>query len=260
VLIKLCTENKLNDFYNEAKQLLKLILKEKNVKVPDLLLNESIILNRYLLKLPFQTEDLELQLSYNIWEFYSYVQKGTEIPIEGDYTKNWSNQAKRHLKQWKKQNEWEIVEAALPDFIRAYKQSKQSPILKRFFISSLLSREKTQTECLQLFGVKLKNAPHKELQGGLAVLNVPEAKQSENIISFLLPLAKASQAGTGLIDRWFSESRTAGFNFLDFGVFWAPHDPESWKGFTRFKSQFDITYIDHPKPRICFAGSWKKLL
>src|SRR3989338_10480401 len=82
VLIKLCTENKLNDFYNEAKQLLKLILKEKNVKVPDLLLNESIILNRYLLKLPFQTEDLELQLSYNIWEFYSYVHKGIEVSIK----------------------------------------------------------------------------------------------------------------------------------------------------------------------------------
>lgn len=82
VLIKLCTENKLDDFYNEAKQLLKLILKEKNVKVPDLLLNESIILNRHLLKLPFQTEDLELRLSYNIWEFYSHVRKGTEIPIK----------------------------------------------------------------------------------------------------------------------------------------------------------------------------------
>ena len=81
-LIKLCTENRLEEFYSEAEALLNLMLKEKFVEVPKLLLHEAIQLNQSLIKYPFQKEDLEINFSYNIWEFYQNQLIGVDIPIE----------------------------------------------------------------------------------------------------------------------------------------------------------------------------------
>jgi hypothetical protein len=81
-LILLCTENRVNDFYQEAKQLLKLLMEEKAVEIPDMILEDSIQLNKALFKQPFQTEDLEIKLSYNIWEVYQNYLVGIDIPIE----------------------------------------------------------------------------------------------------------------------------------------------------------------------------------
>jgi len=55
--------------------------------LPPNLLHESILLNRSLIKKPFQTEDLDLELSYNIWEFYRSVLCGEAIPLESKPTK-----------------------------------------------------------------------------------------------------------------------------------------------------------------------------
>lgn len=82
IMIKLCVENKLELFYQEAERLLERYLKEKFLDLPKELLRESILLNSSLIKRPFQTEDLELNLSYNIWEFYQSVLAGSPIPLE----------------------------------------------------------------------------------------------------------------------------------------------------------------------------------
>ena len=81
-LINLCTENRLEDFYFEAEALLNLVLKEKFIEVPKLLLHEAIQLNQSLIKHPFQKEDLEINFSYNIWEFYQNQLIGVDIPVE----------------------------------------------------------------------------------------------------------------------------------------------------------------------------------
>jgi len=81
-LINLCTENRLNNFYFEAEELLKIMLKDKFVEIPETLLHETIKLNKSLIKHPFQEEDLEVNCSYNIWEFYQNQLIGVEIPIE----------------------------------------------------------------------------------------------------------------------------------------------------------------------------------
>jgi radical SAM superfamily enzyme YgiQ (UPF0313 family) len=80
-LIHLCTENKLNVFYSEAQKLLELLLKEKSLEIPQLLLQDAIRLNEALIKLPIQTENLEISVSYNLWEFYQNQLIGNEIPI-----------------------------------------------------------------------------------------------------------------------------------------------------------------------------------
>ena len=80
VLIKLVTEesrwegrSKLWRFYTEAEVLLSHLARKLMVQG---LLHEAIELNQSLIKLPFQTEDLTLNLHHNIWEFYCSILRG----------------------------------------------------------------------------------------------------------------------------------------------------------------------------------------
>ena len=81
-VIKLCAENQLTQFYRESEQLLSDWLREQNLSLPSDLVHQAMALNQGLLKLPFQTEDLDLELDYNIWEFYRAVLTGRKIPLD----------------------------------------------------------------------------------------------------------------------------------------------------------------------------------
>lgn len=81
MLIKLCVEGKLQAFYREAEQALQQFLEARKLEFPDGLLRETIEYNRALLKLPFQTEDLTIELSHNIWEFYRSVLEGRPVSL-----------------------------------------------------------------------------------------------------------------------------------------------------------------------------------
>ena len=67
------------------------------------LLQEALLLNKSLLKRPFQTENLTLRLSYNIWEFYQAVLKGTSIPLEEKPVAYFID---RTSQQWNSWEEW----------------------------------------------------------------------------------------------------------------------------------------------------------
>lgn len=82
ILIKLCVDNKLEQFYMEATAAFELLLKSKALRVDPCIIAEAIHLNRSLLKTPFQTEDLDLQLSFNIWEYYRAAVLGTPIALD----------------------------------------------------------------------------------------------------------------------------------------------------------------------------------
>ena len=82
MFIKLCRENKLDIFYQEAGELLKLFLDSQFIDFPTDLLDQSIMLNRELVKLPFQEEDTYITTSYNIWEFFQSVLVGKPILLD----------------------------------------------------------------------------------------------------------------------------------------------------------------------------------
>jgi hypothetical protein len=175
-----------------------------------------------------------------------------ELPKDSAYEKTWSEHARRHLKKWRSQTEWEVTRVPLKEFLAAYKRSPQNAILKGFFVTSLTSRDESQPGNVICYAAK-RAGSHK-IESGLAVFNIPEAKQSEHVISFINRSAKDSPVGIGLMDQWFKDSIAANLRFLDMGVFWAPGDPDAWHGFSRFKAQFNVTYIFFPRPRIRWAG------
>ena len=82
VLISLCVDNKLARFYEEVEGLLSGILRERDLDLPSDLLHHAMDLNKALIKLPFQTEDINLDVSYNIYEFWQACRRGEPIPLE----------------------------------------------------------------------------------------------------------------------------------------------------------------------------------
>ena len=82
MFIKLCREHKLDAFYQEAGELLHLFLDSQFIDFPTDLLDQSLMLNRELIKLPFQEEDTDITISYNIWEFFQSVLVGKPIILD----------------------------------------------------------------------------------------------------------------------------------------------------------------------------------
>lgn len=80
-IIELATGGKLAAFYGEVEERLSGLLKSRSMELPADLLHEAIELNRCLLKLPFQTQDIDFQSSYNLLEFYQSVLEGEPIPL-----------------------------------------------------------------------------------------------------------------------------------------------------------------------------------
>ena len=65
MLINLAAGGKLDAFYKEAGKVIREVIGKDEPAI-----HEAILLNKHLLKLPFQTQDLELRLSHNIGEVY----------------------------------------------------------------------------------------------------------------------------------------------------------------------------------------------
>ena len=103
MLIKLCIEGKLQDFYREAEGVLERTLSQKYLSLPEGLLHEAILLNQNLIKLPFQDEDVILDINYNFWEFYQAVLVGQPIPIEQRHS---TYHIDRTSNTWSSWHEW----------------------------------------------------------------------------------------------------------------------------------------------------------
>ena len=103
ILIKLCKENKLESFYKEAALAFKLLMTQKNMDVPGPVIEEAVELNRNLIKIPFQTSDLHLSFSYNIWEFYRSEIVGSRIPLQKKPSKYHIN---RTHDKWETWSDW----------------------------------------------------------------------------------------------------------------------------------------------------------
>lgn len=170
------------------------------------------------------------------------------------YIDGWSAHARRHLNRWNHQTEWEIVHPSLSAFIASYQKSNKPILLKLLYIRSLRKLERRQPGHVLSWAVKRRGVENAPLEAGFVALDVPEAKTMQHFISFIHPAAKDSGAGVGLMYAWFAKATELGREVLDFGTFWYPGDPEPWKGFSRFKSQFAITYVRYPHQRLRLAG------
>lgn len=96
IFIKLCRENKLDQFFKEAELMMRGLIHSEN----DQMVSESVRLNQSLIKLPFQNQDAEIELSCNIWEFYQAVLIGKNIEIETGQYKYVIDRTKETWNSW----------------------------------------------------------------------------------------------------------------------------------------------------------------
>lgn len=180
-----------------------------------------------------------------------------EIKNQQEYWEEWEPHAQRHRKKWLtlKDKEWELITPSMEEFITAYKKIKFDPVLKGIFISLLKKKMEKHGDLVHLFAARKIGG---QIEAGFACVDVPEGNQSYHLIAFHSKDAKKDSIGTGLMDEWFKRSISKGYRFLDFCVFWAPGEDKKWKGFSRFKSQFGVQFIDYPKPLIKFVKANKK--
>lgn len=102
-LIKLCIENKLEAFYQEAELVISQFLAQEGKNISTYLLQESITLNKSLIKIPFQSEDIQLNLSQNIWDIYKSVLVGEKVELaQGQYR----HTIDRTTERWNSWEEW----------------------------------------------------------------------------------------------------------------------------------------------------------
>jgi len=85
--IKAVTEDRLDDFYIDAKDMLYKVFEKNNIKNYDKVISEAILLNKSLIKLPNQTEDIEIRLNSNILDVYNQTLLGKPSMLKfGDFT------------------------------------------------------------------------------------------------------------------------------------------------------------------------------
>ncbi len=78
--IKLCYEKQLDSFYREAGSLLRELAERRGAQVP--WLEDAMVLNLSLIKLPFQSDAPEIASGFNIWEHYKSVLDGNPMPLK----------------------------------------------------------------------------------------------------------------------------------------------------------------------------------
>lgn len=78
-LIQLAVEKQLEPFYAEAERLLLTLLEDAEHQS---LVSESVLLNRSLLKRPFVSDSLQIELQYNLWDVYQAVLRGERVELQ----------------------------------------------------------------------------------------------------------------------------------------------------------------------------------
>ncbi|PKN02370.1 MAG: hypothetical protein CVU77_00780 [Elusimicrobia bacterium HGW-Elusimicrobia-1] len=84
--VELCAGGNLEGFYAEAEALLGDLMKSRGDAGFETILAESVLLNKNLIKMPFNKTGLDLKLSYNVREIYaSALAGGKTSPRKGDF-------------------------------------------------------------------------------------------------------------------------------------------------------------------------------
>lgn len=185
------------------------------------------------------------------WWENPFTNAGWQIGISRsgkNYGERWSGHARRHLKKWQNQSRYILHSATTTEFEEAYNASqKLDPTLRWAFMRELKSYLPDNSDKVSIWLVK-DNEYDRNI-AGLATVDLVDADQTVHLVSFMNKEAQKTSVGYGLIAEWCNQSYERGIGWMNFGIIWQPKDPSAWKGYSRFKQQFDLYLIRYPKPK-----------
>ncbi|MCX6811964.1 MAG: B12-binding domain-containing radical SAM protein [Candidatus Berkelbacteria bacterium] len=103
MFIKLCTEDTLAQFYQEARRAIEDYLDRLKISDYGSVLEEAIVLNQNLVRLPFQNEDLDIKLGHNIADVYYQDLRGVGLSLTKG---NFSYRIDRTTERWTSWENW----------------------------------------------------------------------------------------------------------------------------------------------------------
>jgi hypothetical protein len=103
IFIKLCTENSLTKFYQEAKDIITINLQRLNLTISKSLLNDIFVSNSELIKQPFIKDNKEMVLSHNLLEFYQAALVSKETSLKSGIFKY---EIVRNKSKWESWPDW----------------------------------------------------------------------------------------------------------------------------------------------------------
>lgn len=148
-----------------------------------------------------------------------------------EYSKKWSSNARNHLKQIKKNTGIKIQTVSIEEWLKVYRKTELPHRLKGYHSSALKRFAKIHEDKLRVVLASIDDVP---LAGAVFL---DEAPTSVYFVAFQNQAAKPHHLGLALIDWWFADSLAKWYKYLDFDHMWSPGDPDSYKGYTQFKSE-----------------------
>lgn len=103
VLIRLVVDGKLDAFYAEAERILAHTVDTLGTPLPVGLLHDAVTLNHALLKVPFQTTDLEITVGYDIWRYYRAALVGDPAVLATGAVRYHIDRTRERWRSW---DEW----------------------------------------------------------------------------------------------------------------------------------------------------------
>ncbi len=177
-----------------------------------------------------------------MWIRSHFTASGFTIVDSEKYFEKWNERARRARKKFHSFKDVEVVELSEEEFMEAFRTTQVGHGYKKDYIKYYRTIAAIAREDVVSYGVRYQG----KIVAGLAVLNYC-GNSSVHLVAFTGPDAKAIQAGTGLIDRWFSDSFQKGIRYVNFDHLRDASMTHDQQGYTDFKKNFmeySLTYPD----------------
>jgi hypothetical protein len=200
------------------------------------------------------------------WKFLSKLPHAkigyVEITDRDNYFSQWTHNNKNYRRQWRNKYldiQFKACKVTYEEFVSMYAKSttrKNAGMFSHLTMNDHFKAGKTQIDfwCIQ----KISDGT---VAAGIAIEYSQSLQYAYYLAAFYSKDSSVPAMMVGLIDLLFEESIKRGSRYIDFGEFWTPGKPQSWKGFSAFKSRFGTQYTQIPPSayRIELVGVIAKL-
>ncbi len=169
------------------------------------------------------------------------------------YFSEWSQNTKNDRNKWLNRKEFEIIEVDYATFLCEYPQSGSYKKIRAFTLGNVKRKVKFFGPLVHFFAAR--NIASSEIGAMVALIDLSLYGKAYYLTAFVKPEATHCLVATGLVDHCFRFCVDRSIPFLDFGCFWTPGSPSSWKGFSLFKQKFGVTLVRYPHTLWRFARS-----
>nr|MDD3720213.1 hypothetical protein [Candidatus Gracilibacteria bacterium] len=191
------------------------------------------------------TKLIWLKLGYLFsWGYHHSVKSSFSVLDQKEYWKKWERNARGHRNKIRKELDSGVIKintnAKIDDFINIYVNTKVKHNLKRYLINRQKFLSEVGENNIRIYLAYIESIP---LAGAIFLDDSPT---STYLVAFQNDKGKKHNLGLALIDKWFEESEKLGFKYLDLDHMRGFLDPNSYKGYTKFKSSIADYELSFP--------------